>query len=348
MDFNTLRGYNWETLKRPDLGSNYQATLEEIYVHLRRISKLFVEFEPVVSNFVPSDFEKAQIILNTLVNLRDRAQNFNISQGETVEQGIQRAGALLQEVKDSYRSLMPQIIELNSYLSEDAKKTLDIEISNYRNETSSLLNNLQGNTNDKLTQAQQKIEELNNSINIVNDLKTNVEQLNQSVQDFSLEQTTSAYGKIFKDQAKKNLIFASIFGGLFVLLITVTIFIIIHWFLPLVREFNDPTSKRALEYYIFAFIVRISVIFFVYLVIKEVLRSYKSSFHMYNLNTHRHNSLQSFEILVRNNKLPENRDDIVKQIAQTIFSVQDDGFLTSDKKDISVGDITNLIGALKK
>ena len=69
---------------------------------------------------------------------------------------------------------------------------------------------------------------------------------------------------------------------------------------------------------------------------------------MYHLNMHRNNSLQSFEILVRNNQLPENRDAMVKEISQTIFAHQDDGYLYQSKKEVSISDIASLIGAIKR
>lgn len=78
------------------------------------------------------------------------------------------------------------------------------------------------------------------------------------------------------------------------------------------------------------------------------MRNYNANSHLHSLNIHRYNSLRSFETIVRNNTLPENRDDIVKQVAQTIFSHQQDGFLPEKGDEISLKELISLLGNFKK
>lgn len=406
MDFNKLRNYNWENLKRTDLGNDYKSIFEEIYSILMHIQQPLLNFETTYPNLLPTDQQKLKVIYDDLSNFLAKATSFSTSPGETVAGGVERAQVLLNEIKNLYSVWIPKIAELQIYFRDELKRAVDNQTSNLQNQISTLSANLQNAVNGKISELDQKhtiqetenqtflqnnqkvingkISELdqsisnqqiqtqrfietnqdvlnkklselddklksaNDSITQVENVKINVEKLNESVQNFSITNVVSEYGTIFEKQAKENKCDSKRFGIAFLLSILFTIGIVLRWFIPLVEEFNDPMNLKGVEYYILAFAIRFTVLFFACWIIKELLRNYNSSTHQYNLNTHRFNSLKSFEIIVRNNILPENRDDVVKQIAQTIFAHQEDGFLPNDKKDIPFNDIINLISALKK
>ncbi len=348
MDFNTLKSLNWESLKRTDLGSNYSSSFEEISSLLQRLSKLVLEFENNIHLFIPTDAGKLQAIFSQLIDLKSRAQSFNTQTGETVEQTQFRANALLQEIRDFYTVTAPKISEFQMYVREEHKQKIEEALSTYKNQTQEVVNNAQSSFQQKVGEVDQKLGELNQGLTQILQVKDNIEQLNRSVQDFSLVDTVSEYGTIFLDQSVKNRNLSRLFGVMFLILIGAGIWILVYWFLPLLKEINQPEPVADWEYYIFAFLIRFSVLFFLYVLIREVLKNYNANLHMYNLNTHRSNSLKSFDILVRNNKLPENRDAIVKEIAQTIFAHQDDGYLQGNQKEVSITDIANLISAVKK
>ena len=69
--------------------------------------------------------------------------------------------------------------------------------------------------------------------------------------------------------------------------------------------------------------------------------------HLHNLNQHRQNALLSFETLITNTDSRETRDLIIKEIAQTIYANQDDGYLRTGKKTINSAQIIELIKTLK-
>lgn len=73
---------------------------------------------------------------------------------------------------------------------------------------------------------------------------------------------------------------------------------------------------------------------------------------LYNLNKHRQNSLESFRTLISNLKDHDSSDrevrsSIIKQIAETIYSHQDDGYVSRDKKQMSISEMTDLVKALR-
>jgi hypothetical protein len=84
------------------------------------------------------------------------------------------------------------------------------------------------------------------------------------------------------------------------------------------------------------------------IVLKESLKNYNVNMHLYNLNLHRQHSLESFDMLVANTTDEATRDLIIKELAQTIYANQEDGYLPSlGKKVISVSQVTELIKALR-
>lgn len=406
MDFNKLKKYNWEGLKRLDLGNSYKAIFEEVYIVASQIKDLLLNFESTYSRLLPSDQEKFKNINSQFSNFLGIASSFSTIPGETMVDGLGRARVLLDNINKYYSNWLPIISDLQIYFRDELKINIENGLTNLRNEFSRLnstlhntvnakvseidkrhtdylnesqviLQNTQNTLNNKISELgqtisdqqmqtikfletnqntfNQKLSELDEKLRIVNDtvvkveeIKVNVEKLNESVQNSSLTSVVSEYGTIFKDQSKKDLIRSRWFGGAFIISLFIAVLIVLYWFLPLVEQFNDSTNSKGIEYYILSFTVRLTVLFFVYWIIRELLRNYVSYTHQYNLNVHRFNSLRSFEVIVRNNVLPENRDDVVKQIAQTIFAHQEDGFLSRDKKDIPFNEVVNLINALKK
>lgn len=406
MDFNTYKNFNWETLKRVDLGASYQNIFLDIHSILTRVYSMLSDFERTYSNFVITDRQKIDFIFNSFSILINKTTSFTVPNGETLDQGIAKSKLLQDEVKNFYEQALPKISELQTYFRSEQKANTDQALTNQQNQIQNLITQTQNTLNTKLSEIDsssaghknqidttlfkidntlslkideidksykdqhqqvddflnqtknelskrlseldQKLIEANKSIVAVTQTKANVEALNKSIKDFSLETAVSEYGTIFKNQAQENLKLGRRFGLAFILSIIGTIVIILCWFIPLLREFNQPDTTKGIEYYGLAFLIRLTVLFFVSWIIKELLRNCNSNFHMYNVNIHRHNSLQSFEILVKNNKLEENRDQIVRQISQTIFGEQDDGYLSTNKSDIKISDITGLISAIRK
>lgn len=352
MDFNQLKGYNWENLKKTNLGAGHSATFEEIYLILYRMSRLLLDFEVSQGFFIEYDRVKLSQIFEQLLKFTAKAESFQASDGETIQDSQTRSKQLLQAIQAFYNISIARFSELQFYLKEDYKQRFETELVSYRSQVRDSLVSSQNSLSDRINQADESVKKLNQSIDEVKDIKTNIETLNSAVQDSSLVGLVSEYGKNFRNQAVKNRNGAIVFGILFLVLISISVALLIMWFLPLVTDINltedGVNNVVRLEYYIFAFIIRFSVLFFLYILIREVLKNYNSNLHMYHLNSHRDNSLKSFGILVGNNKLPENRDQIVKEIAQTIFSNQDDGYLSHDKKEISISDIASLINAIRK
>lgn len=302
-------------------------------------------------------YNSSRPIISALqVNLRAEAQSFIIEQYKNTQNSFEKLSneirlllnnkiKEIETEKNTQNQTISEFLERFERIFNDKIK----EIDGKSTQQDKLVNNLISKVEDNLIK---KGEELNKTIyraekNILEITKTKdeVDKLAESTKNFSLASITKEYGKIFKEESQKNLQASRYFGIAFVASVSVAILVVIEWLLPLVKEFSSNIED--IEYYILALIARIAVLFFVYWISRELLRNYNANIHLYNLNTHRYNSLTSFEVIVRNNVLPENRDDIVKQIAQTIFTHQDDGFLSNDSKDISIDKMISIFNAIK-
>jgi hypothetical protein len=363
MDFNKLKTINWVQLQRTELGSNYRVTFGEIHNILKNLVDFLMLFETSYSKFIAVDRQEISDLYKTLFVLIDQTVSFEIINQETTTAGVARANNLLHQINVFYDNARRKLSELQVYLRKQVQKETDDQVKivnekisefarkseTQQNQVSNFINNAQTQLNTNLQELQNKIVILQEAIATTKEIKNNVEELRGSVQNFSLNKITTEYGKIFNEQATKNLTSAKFFGLAFFSSMFVAFSLVYYWLLPLAEKLKNIKNVSDLKYYIItAFLIRLTIFFFVFWMAKEFLRNYNSNMHLYNLNRHRFNSLKSFEIVVKNNIVPENRDDLVKQIAQTIFNHQEDGLLPQEKSAISLTEIASIINALKK
>lgn len=107
MDFNTLRQYDFESLRRQDLGANYREIFNEIHSIFTYLNQIFFSFEQSYPNLLKSDQDKLIVIFNDFFNLAEKTKAFETSRAETLDQGISRAKDLLAEVKAFYENIVP-------------------------------------------------------------------------------------------------------------------------------------------------------------------------------------------------------------------------------------------------
>jgi hypothetical protein len=370
MDAKKLKELDWVKLKRTDLGDNYISVFVEISSILKQTVEFLLTFERSYSKFLGVDRLEFDQVNAAVLNLIDRTRSFKISTEETVNAGLGRATELLVEVKNFYADSKPRISSLRIYTesqTQNNENLLQSQIQSSINRSEQVLNNKiseieqksasqQAQVSETITKAENQLEtkrqELDSVINLsketvvkVEEVKNNVEKLQESVSNFSLDKITVEYGAIFAGQAEKNFKTGVFFGIIFLFTLLSGILMIYNWFLPLVAELKNVTDPKGI---IVEFIVRMSFLFFIVWIAREFLKNYNSNMHLFSLNTHRSNSLKSFEIVVRNNVLPENRDGIVKQIAQTIFEHEEDGFINQGKNNVSLSEIANFVNVLKK
>lgn len=269
-------------------------------------------------------------VQNTLQNKLSEIDKATISQTSDIQASINDSKLILQNGIAEINKQNQTQQQLTQSFIDTAKATLD----------------------PKLEQVREKLEKINETLKETEVLKNDVGNLVESTRSFSLTKVTTEYGKIFENEAGKNSKQASIFGAAFFSGILIALSVVYRMFFPLVKDFSEQIKSftnlsQGIEYYILELVLRLTVISLIYWVLKELLKNYNVNSHLYNLNTHRSNSLRSFEIIVANNQLPENKDAIVKEIAQTIFAHQEDGFLV-EKKTVPINDIANLISSLRK
>ncbi|MFA6119717.1 MAG: hypothetical protein WC688_07375 [Parachlamydiales bacterium] len=364
MDFHKLKTTNWNQLQKTELGLNYGDTFGQIHNILKNLGDFLLLFEASYSNFIAIDKQEISDLYKNLLILIEQTMSFEIIKQETTTVGVARANNLLHQVTVFYNDARRKLSEFQVYLRKQGQKETDDQVKivnekisefarkseTQQNQVSNFINNAQTQLSTNLQELQNKIVILQETITKAEKVKNNVEEVRESVQNFSLNKITTEYGNIFNVQATKNLTSAKFFGFAFLFWVFIAFFLICYWFLPLVDELKSIKNIVDLKYYyiITAFVVRLTTFFFVFWIAKECLRNYNSNAHLYNLNRHRFNSLKSFEIVVKNNIVPENRDDLVKQIAQTIFNHQEDGLLPQEKSAISLTEIASIVNALKK
>jgi hypothetical protein len=306
---------------------------------LAEISNFYTEILPTISQlqiYVREDLkrnltEQSSSLRNEIQNRINEISNANSSQRTDVQNLVNQVNKTLQT----------QIENI------DRQNTSQQELLN------NFINNARNSLDPKLTELTDKLEVVQKITDDVSKVKTDVEELSKVTSDYSVDSITKEYGSIFESRASKNFVTATLFGSFFLAGMAISIASVYKLFLPLVEQFGwqfaVPASfSLSIEYYILTLGVRLTILFLILWVLRELLKNYNSNMHLYTLNMHRSSSLKSFEIIVKHNILRENRDDIAKQIAQTIFSNQEDGYLTQKKDEIPLNDIANLIGVLRK
>lgn len=360
MDFESLRDLKTERLRRSELDKELR--FDGVVDDLNRIRTDILIFEDKwtqlshIEQGVVSDINE---IFLQIVGLID---GFSHHSTESKHSVIEKRRVILEKLASLNTIFIERIFPIICRIEIKYLKDRDITNADIINkkitESQSLLNTKISIFETSFTQAIENFNKKSSEqfANIKNEVENSrkifseATKIKQEAENFSVDKLVEKYGDIFLKQANKNKWIAIVSLILFSIGIVVVILLAYYLFLPLIEEittFSTSNKNNSIEYVIVGTIFRLVLLSLAYIFIKEALRNFNSNMHLYNINLHRQNSLQSFSTLISQTSDHQVRNQIIKDISQTIYSGQDDGYIRSEKKNISVTEITELIKALR-
>lgn len=328
---------NIERALRGDLGSDLN--FNRVEDSMRSMMEGFGYFMRDVSTLT-SNYERSLIgnLFNQFAEIIELMKGFMQSQGEDVAQARARQNKViinkLLEIEKEYISYVTPIvcrIKLNA--DEGELNKIKQEINSSKINIDQNLSSLENKKNELTTSFN---EEISKAKKIVEDAR-----------DFSIKSVSKKYGTIFGDQAIEHRNIAYISLIIFILALALAGFIVKNLFQPFINELFVFKNEVNIAIIITGAIYRLTLISILFLFIKEALKSYNVNMNLYNLNKHRQNSLESFDVFFNAQKDSNARAETTKKIVDTIYTATKTGYLSEDKKNIDVSQITELIKALK-
>lgn len=370
MNFEFLKEINTEFLRRTDLDTDLR--FDPVIPYFEKLKNEFSSFRDKDQVLMESDKQTITRVFNEFTNLVQAVQNFEYAPNESKESAKNRRNKIVENVKQLNINFTTYVlpIYLRIKLDEGEKdfKTKVDEFEKIIVESEKLINtkvsSFEASFNSDLKRFENQISQSEQKFNsIIKDVESKSRKAGdiiQEAQNFSVGKLVERYGEIFSQQAEKHKKVARISLGLFIFSLCATVGLTFYYFNPILDKLGTVgitqstastttpiINEIGIEYMIANIIFRLTLIGLALIFVKESLKNYNSSMHLYNLNCHRQNSLQSFDMLISNTQNPETRDAVIKEIAQTIYSNQDDGYLSTDKKQISTSEIIDIIKTIK-
>ncbi|MDP3996099.1 MAG: hypothetical protein Q8P86_00180 [bacterium] len=341
-DYKKLKEVDIGTLNRQELGVDLN--FNAIIPNLERIKSYLLFFEGR-ENSLDKDIEKPSIvdIFNKLTELINLVKTFSVDPNESHEQTRAKRTNILKKIRAlhslSNEKLLPLITHLkfNDTKIQETILSTQNKLTQIDNQFTSKLENFDNKVKQKISEFDANIAKANGAVREANRIK-------QEAENFTVDKLVAKYGEIFSDQATKNKITAFISLFIFILSLLALLFFT-NWLFDHLLELIAENGFET-KYVVVNTIFRLTLIGLASIIVKESLKSFNINMNLYNLNLHRQNSLQSFEILIANTRNSETRDFIIREIAKTIYSNQESGYLQKDKK-INISDMGELIKSVK-
>lgn len=364
IDFDLIKKIVLLDLERIDLSAPLR--FNETIPYFKRLIESFLFFEGKESELLITDQDTIKRIFNEFRNLVQQVQNFQSEPSESVQNTQNRRDGLTGNIKKLDTtfsvSVLPIYLRIKTESSDKNFKTkiesfdkiiiesqnlISTKVASFDSNFNSLVKNFERDSGNMASDLQTKIKDSR-------ELLRDAHEIKRKAEEFSTENIVEKYGSIFSKQAKENRVIAFISLSLFLISLGMTIFFAFRFFIPILdalKNIKDDETIR-LEYVITNVIFRITLLSLFLVFVKECLKNFNINMRLYNINKHRQNSLESFRTLISNLKDNDSADrearsSIIRQIAETIYSNQDDGYISKDKKQMSVSEITDLIKALR-
>lgn len=167
-----------------------------------------------------------------------------------------------------------------------------------------------------------------------------VDKLLEAVKSASRETGTITQGQIFAQEAKKQKRMAIFWGIL--LLIATGITITFLWDIfdkLLVPATSESTSSSVILQVLITKLFVVSI--FTY-ALHIIAKNFHASMHLYTLNTHRDNSLRTFQTFYQSAENERIRTAILLQVTNTVFGAGSTGYVRS-KEDLPTMDLLNKV-----
>jgi hypothetical protein len=384
IDYELIKKISIENLKRLDLGAAFR--FNDATPYLERLIKSFSFFQNKESNLMETDRLIIIACFDNFHNLVNQIKNFGNQSNETSESILNRRNVLIKSVKELDANFTTHVLPIYLRIkAEEDEKNFQTKIENFNKiivESEKLVNTKISTFESNFTSSQNNFKNTTDQSKVLFDgvIKAarielqETQKIKDDIKNFSVKKIVERYGSIFSGQATKNFNHACVGLSVFFITLIIVIILTFRFFFPLLDRIeslsnnnvtasttiqlssttsngdfaNGLESPVTLEYLIVYIISRLTILGLMTIVLKESLKNYNVNMHLYNLNLHRQHSLESFDMLVANTTDEATRDLIIKELAQTIYANQEDGYLPSlGKKVISVSQVTELIKALR-
>ncbi len=364
IDYDLIKKIVLTDLERIDLSAPLR--FNETIPYFKRLIESFLFFEGKEGELMTTDQDTIRRVFNEFRNLVQQVQNFQSEPSESVQNTQNRRNGLTDSIKNLdttfTTNVLPIYLRIKTESSDknfktriesfdkiivEAQNLISTKAASFDSNFNSLVKNFEKDSG-KITSDLQ--EQIKNSGELLRD----AHEIKRKAEEFSTENIVEKYGSIFSNQAKENRVIAFISLALFLAGLVLTIIFAFRFFTPILNtlaNIKDDETIR-LEYIITNVIFRITLLSLFLVFVKECLKNFNINMRLYNINKHRQNSLESFRTLISNLKDNDSADrearsSIIRQIAETIYSNQDDGYISKDKKQMSVSEITDLVKALR-
>lgn len=348
-----LKSLDIESLRRKDLGRDLQ--FDDIIDVVDKIKKGLLYFNDDIRNKLVSndkreidELTKQYLHVCTLIKTFKQITNENLSQSLVRKEYI---SSKLRELNKKYnQDIAPLIVSLEfdkeeiSKIPQVIEKTLQEQINKMDEATKNTYKkqkDYEDIFNAKIQQCEETIKGIDSKArSVINE----IEDIKQKARDFSTDAVVKKYGSIFKNQSEVNKKIAIISLGFLVISVASLILLTDFLFSPLMNILLMPNNNISSSYLITSLIYRLTILSVLFIAIKESLKNFNVNMHLYNLNKHRQNALESFDVFKGMPIRSDTKDYLIKEIANTIYSVNRIGYLSDTKK---TSDFSQLVELLK-
>lgn len=349
LNFEELKKINIKDLERNELDNTLEFT--NINDILNAIKDKLLFFENKTVNLLTQNTKnEISNLSNSFLDLCKRIKEFKQEQNESLELASKRKDNIINEANNLEKNFIRFVLPVvnNIILSDkETEKTL-----NNLSQKAEEINETLSQSLEKFNQSLQKNEQkYNQSLKAKETTFQNsigeAQRIVQEAKTFSTKKIAEKYGKTFGEQAGVNKKIA--IGSLVLLIVFILALVImaIKFFKPLLDVLLESENNIEFKYVITNIVFRLTLLSIVFIAVKESLKNFNVNMHLYNLNKHRQNSLESFEAFTNTPETRETRDFIIKEIAKTIYSVNKIGYLSEDKKAIDISQAIDLIKSVK-
>lgn len=376
IDFNEINqrisNLDLANLKRSDLGvENNFENVNDLFERNRKIIKDLINHRRWSREFSEHSQEKIYNTIQSFILVVDKIFAFEQNSNETSSRFRERRNDLIEELKTIDRLISQNILPTLNYLivvdsetrKEDSLKRFENLETDFRKRAEDAIKSISENANKQKVGFDKTIKDANRKL--------------LEVESFSVDKVVEKYGPIFDNQAKRNRKFAFISLALFIFFCLLTFHFVSTYFIPLLDDIkHENESTRIVKHYAdgswieksdfkegknssddwiyitCSMTTRLILLSILFILIKESLKNYNVNMHLYNLNKHRQNSLESFNTFTNSlnddSKSIEVRNVLIKEISKTIYSNNKIGYLSEDKKTIDTNQIIEIFKAIKR
>ena len=194
-------------------------------------------------------------------------------------------------------------------------------------------------------EAQAAVFEIENKKQKAKETLQEAEKTLEVLRSVSAKIGVSKFAKVFDEQAEQNKKTAKRWLGVTIISAAGIVYFLHSTFDQLTSVLK---SDIGFEVSLQIFFAKLLIFSFLSVVFYQVVKNYNANMHLYALNKHRQNSLESFQAFVESTEDPKIRDAVLIQATRAIFEAGETGYVSS--KDVSTKglEMIKIVDQIKK